>query len=261
MAGSRNDLARLPRALAILAALLLIADIAHAAEIKVLSSGGFRSAYLNLVPEFERATGHKVATTAGGSMGDSPTTIPNRLKRGEAYDVVILAAEGLDDLIRQGLVVPASRVDLARSGIGVAVRAGAARPDLSTTDTFKRALVQAKSIAYSTSASGVYLIGLFQRLGIADRMKLISKQVSGEPVGAVVARGEAEIGFQQVSELLPVKGIDYVGPLPPEIQEITVFSAGVPANAPTPDAGRTLIEFLSSAAAAPVIRKTGMEPR
>ena len=242
------------------ASILLFASMAHAAEIRVLTSGGFRSAYLSLVPEFERTTGHKVVTTAGGSMGSAPTTVPNRLKRGEVYDVVILAADTLDELIKQGYVLAGSRVDLARSIIGVAVRAGAPRPDISSTDAFTRALVEAKSIAYSSSASGVYLIGLFQRLGIADKLKPISRQVTGEPVGAVVARGEAEIGFQQVSELLPVKGIDYVGPLPAEIQEVTVFAAGIPSSATEPDAARALIKFLSSPAAAPVIRKTGMEP-
>ncbi len=234
--------------------------MARAAEIKVLSSGGFRTAYLNLVPEFELTTGHKVVTTAGGSMGSAPTTIPNRLQRGEIFDVVILAGDALDELMKQRLVVAGSRVDLARSRIGVAVRAGAPKPDISSTDAVRRTLLEAKSIAYSSSASGVYLIGLFQRLGVADKLKPISKQVTGEPVGAVVARGEAEIGFQQVSELLPVKGIDYVGPLPPEIQEITVFAAGVPASAKDPDAARALIKFLSSPAAASVIRKTGMEP-
>ena len=140
-----------------------------------------------------------------------------------------------------------SRVDLARSGIGVAVRAGASRPDIGSVDAFKRALRQARSIAHSSSASGVYLESLFQRLGIAAELAPKIRKVEGEPVGQVVARGEAEIGFQQVSELLPVAGIDYVGPLPAEIQEITVFAAGIPVGAPHPEAARASIEFLTVA--------------
>jgi molybdate transport system substrate-binding protein len=230
-----------------------------AAEIKVMSSGGFRAAYLSLAPEFERTTGHKLVSIWGGSMGSAPTTIPNRLKAGEAADVVILAGSSLDDLIKEGQVVAGSRTDLARSIIGVAVRAGAPKPDISSTASIIRALDQAKSISYSSSASGVYLAGLFRRLGIADRLgsRII---VADGPVGSVVARGEAEIGFQQVSELLPIPGIDYVGPLPAEIQEVTIFSAGIAANAKEAEGGRALVRFLTSTAAAPLVKKSGMDP-
>lgn len=233
---------------------------AGAAEIKVVISGGFRAAYLALIPGFESATGHKVITAWGSSIGNAPTSIPSRLQRGEPIDLVILSGDALDKLVTQGKVVAGSRVDLARSGIGVAVRAGAPRPDIGSTDSFKRMLLQAKSIAHSSSASGVYLRALFQRLGLADALEGRVVQLEGEPVGKVIARGDAEIGFQQVSELLPVTGIDYVGPLPAEIQETTVFAAGIPAGASQPDAARALIEFLTAAGAASVIRKCGMEP-
>ena len=217
------------------------ADKPGTVEIKVVSSGGFRAAYLALIPGFESATGYKVTTEWGSSLGNAPTSIPGRLQRGESIDLVILASEPLDRLMQQGKVVAGSRVDLARSGIGVAVRAGAPRPDIASVDALKRALLQAQSIAHSSSASGVYLRSLFQRLGIADALAAKIKQVEGEPVGKVIARGDAEIGFQQVSELLPVAGIDYVGPLPAEIQEITVFAAGIPAGACEPDAAKTLV--------------------
>jgi molybdate transport system substrate-binding protein len=241
--------------------LLLHASSVHADEIKVATSGAFTAAYLELVPEFERATGHTVVTAFGASMGNTPDSIPSRLQRGEHLDVVILAAPALDDLIKQGKVVAASRVDLVRSSIGLAVRAGAPKPDISSVEALTRTLLQAKSIAYSSSASGVYLsTELFQRLGIADRIMAKSRRIDSEPVAAVVARGEAEIGFQQVSELLPVKGIDYVGPLPPGAQRVTVFSAGVVAGAGKAEAARALIAFLSSAAAMPAISKSGLEP-
>ena len=193
-------------------------------------------------------------------MGNAPDSIPSRLARGEPVDVVILASTALDDLIKQGKVVPGSRVDLARSTIGMAVRAGAPKPDISSVDALKRALLEAKSIAYSASASGVYLsTEMFPRLGIADQIKDKAKRIESERVGTVVARGDAEIGFQQVSELLPIAGIDYVGPLPAEVQQVTIFSAGIAVGAKEPEAARGLIQFLASPAAAPVVTKTGME--
>ena len=224
-------------------------------------SGAFTAAFTELAPEFERTTGTTIVTKYGGSMGNSPDTIPNRLSRGEAADVVILAASALDDLIANGRVVAGSRVDLARSAIGMAVRAGAPRPDISTVDALKRTLLQAKSIAYSSSASGVYLSGeLFPSLGLADQIAAKSRRIEGGPVGEAVARGDAELGFQQISELRPVKGIDIVGPLPPGAQRVTIFSAGIVAGAKQQDAARRLIAYLSSAAARPAIRKSGMDP-
>jgi molybdate transport system substrate-binding protein len=157
--------------------------------------------------------------------------------------------------------VAGSRVDVARSAIGMAVRAGAPKPDISSVDALKRTLLRAKSVAHSASVSGVYLsTELFQRLGIADQMKGKTQRIERERVGAVVARGEAEIGFQQISELLPVPGIDYVGPLPPEVQRVTVFSAGVGARARDPEAARAFIRFLASPDAAAVISTTALEP-
>jgi molybdate transport system substrate-binding protein len=245
----------------VLTSVWFFAGTSYGVEIKVMTSGGFTEAYNKLTPEFERATQNKVVTAYGASMGGAPDSIPSRLKRGEPVDVVILAAPALDDLIQQGKVVAGSRVDLVRSSIGMVVRAGAPKPDIGTVDALKRALLDAKSIAYSASASGVYIsTELFQRLGIADQVKGKSKRIVSERVGTVVARGEAEIGFQQISELLPIPGVDYVGPLPPEVQKVTVFSAGIAAGAKEPDAARALIKFFTSPAAAPTITKSGLEP-
>jgi molybdate transport system substrate-binding protein len=245
----------------VVATLLLAASTAFAQEVRVMTSGGFTAAYLEVVPEFERSTKHKVLTAFGASMGGAPDSIPSRLERGEPVDVVIVAAGALDDLIAQGKVLPGSRVDLVRSVIGMAVRSGAPKPDISTVDALKRTLLEAKSIAYSASASGVYLsTELFQRLGVADRIKHKAKRIESERVGTVVARGDAEIGFQQVSELLPIEGIDYVGPLPEPVQRVTVFSAGIATSARDRDAAKALIGFLASPAAHPAIRKAGLEP-
>jgi molybdate transport system substrate-binding protein len=241
--------------------IFVLAGTVFGAEVNVMSSGGFTAAYLELAPGFERTTQNKVLTVYGASMGGAPDSIPSRLQRGEPADVVILAGPALDDLIKQGKVVAGSRVDLARSIIGMAVRAGAPKPDISSVDALKRTLLEAKSIAFSASASGAYLSAeLFPRLGIADQIMGKSKRIESERVGTVVARGDAEIGFQQVSELLSIPGIEYVGPLPPEVQQITLFSAGIAAGAREPEAGRELIKFLGSAAAAPAIAKSGLEP-
>ena len=242
-------------------ALLFFLGSACGEEIRVMTSGAFTAAYLEVVPEFERASRNKIVTSFGASMGSAPDSIPSRLQRGEPVDVLILARPALDELVKQGKVLPGSCVDLVRSSIGMAVRAGAPKPDIGSVDALKRTLLQAKSIAYSDSASGVYLSSeLFQRLGIADQVLSKSKRIQSVGVGTVVARGDAEIGFQQISELLPVKGIDYVGPLPPEVQKVTVFSAGVASASKRPDAARALIQFLASPAVVPAIAKSGLEP-
>jgi molybdate transport system substrate-binding protein len=254
-------LLKLGRLFLLLSALAWPGGAAWAADIHVMTSGGFTAAYNELVPAFERATGHKVITAYGASMGDAPDAIPNRLARKERADIVILAAPALDALISQGKVQAGSRVALVRSLIGMAVRAGAPKPDIGSVDALRRTLLDARSIAYSASASGVYIsTELFQRLGISGQVAGKSTKILSERVGAVVARGDAELGFQQVSELLPVPGIDYVGPLPDEVQRVTVFSAGIAADATEQDAARALIRFFTTAAAAPVIRKTGLEP-
>jgi molybdate transport system substrate-binding protein len=233
----------------------------NAAEVRVMISGGLSAAYNALVPEFEKATGNKVITAYGPSMGTTQNAIPVRLARGEPADVLILVGYALDDLIKQGKAVAGSRVDLVNSKIGVAVKAGAAKPDISSADALKRALLAAKSIAYSDSASGVYIsTEMFEKLGIADAMKDKAKKIPATPVAEIVAHGEAEIGFQQISELKPVAGIDIVGPLPDDLQKVTVFSAGIATVSKEPEAGRALIKFLSSPAARETIVNSGLEP-
>jgi len=234
---------------------------AIAAEVRVMISGGLSAAYEELVPEFERATGHKVFTARGPSMGTTTNAIPVRLERGEPADVLIMVGYALKDLADKGKVIAGSSVDLVKSGIGVAVKSGTPKPDISSADALKRALLAVKTIAYSDSASGVYVsTEMFQKLGIADEMKGKARKIPATPVGEIVAHGEAEIGFQQISELKPVAGIDIVGPLPAELQKITTFSAGIATVSKEPDAGRALIKFLASPAARDAIVKSGMDP-
>jgi len=234
---------------------------ADAAEVRVMISGGLTAAYNALVPEFERQTGNKVITAYGPSMGTTTNAIPVRLERGEPADVLIMVGYALDDLAKQGKVIADSRVELVKSPIGIAVKSGTPKPDISSADAVKRALLAAKSIAYSDSASGVYVsTEMFQKLGIADAMKDKAKKIPATPVGEIVARGEADLGLQQIAELRPVSGIDIVGPLPPDLQKITVFSAGIATVSKEPDAGKALIKFLASPAASAAIVKSGMEP-
>jgi len=244
-----------------IAALLWLVGAAQAAEIRVMISGGLSAAYNALVPEFERASGHKVSTAYGPSMGTTQNAIPVRLERGEPADVLILVGYALGELMKQGKVVPGSRVDLINSKIGVAVKAGAPKPDISSADALKRALLAAQSVAYSDSASGVYISReMFGKLGISEEMKDKAKKIPATPVAEIVARGEAEIGFQQISELKPVAGIDIVGPLPDALQKVTVFSAGIASVSKEPEAGKALINFLTSPAARDTIIKSGLEP-
>ena len=256
---SRRSLTRI--AALILTGALMSAAAARAAAIKVVTSGAFTAAYLELVPEFESATHNQLVTEFGPSMGTTHNAIPIRLERGEAIDVVIMAGPALANLIEQGKVKADSRVDLVQSRIGMAVRAGAPKPDISTIDALKRTLLEAKSIAYSDSASGVYLsTELFPKLGVAEKIKDKTRKIEADPVGGVVAKGEVEIGFQQISELRPVKGIDIVGELPPGAQKVTVFAAGIPVSAKNPEAAKRLIQWLASPAAYPAIKKSGLEP-
>jgi molybdate transport system substrate-binding protein len=228
---------------------------AQAADVTVMMSAAFKEAYDRLVPQFENVSRHRVVTI------QAPTVdMMARLKGGETVDLVIMAAPAIDALIKDGKIVAGSNVNVARSGIGVAVRKGAPKPDIGSAQALKNALLAASSIAYSTGPSGVYLARLFERIGIGDQLKSKIKQIKGEPVGAVVARGDAEIGFQQVSELLPVPGIEFLGPLPEEIQEVTVFAAGLHVGAKEPDGAKALVKFLTAPDAAPVIKKTGMQP-
>jgi molybdate transport system substrate-binding protein len=243
------------------AGVVLVTGAAQGAVVTVVSSGGFAGAFRALAPQFERATGNTVVAKWGPSMGNTSDAVPARIQRGESIDVVIMVGDALGDLIKEGKVIANSRVDLARSGIGIAVRMGAPKPDISSAQALRRALLAAKSIAYSDSASGVYVsTELFSRLGISDQVTGKSRMIPAEPVGSVVARGEAEIGFQQMSELKPIPGIELVGMLPPELQKITIFSAGVVVGAKEADTARALIAFLASPAAAAAISESGMEP-
>jgi molybdate transport system substrate-binding protein len=247
-------------ALSIMAAVALT-TAANAAEIHVMISGGLTAAVKALVPEYERTSGNKVVLAFGPSMGTTANAIPVRLERGEPADVLIMVGYALGDLIEAGKVKEGSRVDLVNSPIGIAVKAGSPHPDIATSDAVKGALLAAKSVAYSDSASGVYVsTEMFDRLGIKEQMKDKAMMIPATPVGEIVAHGEAELGLQQISELKPVKGIDIVGPLPADIQKITVFSAGIASAAKEPEAGQTLIKFLGSPAARQTIIDSGLDP-
>jgi molybdate transport system substrate-binding protein len=252
------------RALALLIACLL-AGTASAADIRVMIWAGFFHVYSELGPTFEKSTGHKLVTTRGPSVGDSPEAIPTRLTRGEEADVVIMDGHGVDILDQRGLTRPDSRIPLAESFIGMVVRAGQPKPDISTVDALRKTLLAAKSIAYSDSGSGTYLSTVgFGKLGIANEIAGKTRKVrgppSGEPVAAVVARGEAEVGFQQVAELIHVPGADFVGTVPTEIQPPTFFVGALPKGSQHPDAAVALLRFLSSPEAAGVITKAGLKP-
>ena len=245
----------------VVAIVLLTAAWAQADEIRVMTSGAMSAALKEVTPAFERASGSTLIVVSGGSVAGAADSIPDRLARGERADVVIMAAGGIDDLAKAGRIVAGSRVDLARSSIGIAVRAGAAKPDISTVEALTRALLQAKSVAYSSSVSGVYIsTELFQRLGIASQMTPKSRKIESEPVAVAVARGDAELGFQQISELRPVPGVDVVGPLPPAVQRVTIFSVATAAGSTNPAGGRALIAFLASPAASAAIARSGMDP-
>jgi molybdate transport system substrate-binding protein len=244
---------------------LLTVTPASAADIHVMISAGFHGVYSELAPAFERASGHHLVTTRGPSMGDSPESIPSRLARGEAADVVILDGGAADELGSRGLVRADSKTELARSLIGMVVQAGAAKPDIGSVEALKRTLLAAKSIAYSDSGSGTYLsTRLFAQLGIAQEIAGKSRKVrgppSGEPVAAVVARGEAEIGFQQVAELIHVPGISFVGALPAEVQPVFSFAGVLTQTVQQPEAASALLRFLASPEAVPVIAKGGLMP-
>ena len=244
------------RSMIAVAASLLLPSMAQAAELKLLASTAIKFAYFELLPQFENATGHKVTVA-----WSSTPSIQKRIADGEAADVVILGSSGTEELVKLGKIAAGARVDFAKSGVGVAVRAGAPKPDISSADAVKNSVLAAKSVAYSAGASGIYLLGMFQKMGISDQVKAKTATVKpGELVGDVVARGDAELGFQQVSELIPVKGIQYLGPLPPEIQNVTVFAGGVHSASKEADAAAALVKFLTAPAAIPTIKKHGLEP-
>jgi molybdate transport system substrate-binding protein len=235
----------------IAAAALALAAPTYAAEIKVLSTNAFKTALEDLGPKFEQSSGHKLAITWG-----TAANLKGEIEKGAAADVAVLTDAGADDLIKQGKL--AARTPLVRSGIAVAIQKGAAKPTLATADDFKKMVLAAKSIAWvETGASGIYLKGVFERLGIADEIKGKLKPVKA--AGEAVAHREAEIGFTQVSEILPYAGAEVGGMLPPDVQSFTNFSVAVHAKDAEPAAA--LVKFLKTEAAADVIKAKGLEPR
>ena len=232
---------------------------ASAAEVKVLTAGAFKQVVLALVPDFEKQTGNKVLVdndTAGG--------LKKRIESGEAFDVALITPAVLDDLAGAGKIAPGSRVNLATVGVGVVVKEGAPKPDVSTVEAFKRALLAAKSVAYidpaSGGSSGVYIEKLLERLGIADQIRPKAKLKNGGHVADLIVSGEAELGLHQISEIVPVKGAALVGPLPKEIQNTTTYAAGLSASTQNKDAAQALIKMFSGPAAAAMLKSKGMEP-
>jgi molybdate transport system substrate-binding protein len=231
-----------------------------AAQLNVMISGGFTGAYNKLLPEFERANGVKVSTGSGASQGTGPQTIAAQLARGVPVDVVILSREGLTDLIAQKRIAAGTDADLARVGVGVAVRSGAAKPEVKSVDAFKRVVVNAKLVAVPGSTSGLWLVNdLFPRLGIADKVKY-KMTPRGSDASGMVASGAADIGLLPISEILNAPGVELAAPFPAEIDFLQTFSAAVVQGSKQFDAGKRLIAFLTSEQAAPVIRQSGMEP-
>ncbi len=235
---------------------LLLSTMASAQEIIVLAAGATEEIFAELVPQFEKSSGHKVVATFTGTAN-----IKKQVAAGEVYDLVIVGGPEIDAFIQQGTIVPGSRTDLVKSGVGVAVRAGSPKPDISSSEALKKTLLAAKSVGISTGPSGVHMASLFERMGIADQIKPKLKQVpSGVRIGSVIVSGEADIGFQQISELIHSPGLDYIGPLPSEVQKITVYSAGIHSRAKQPEAAKALVKSLTALTAEMVIKKHGMEP-
>jgi molybdate transport system substrate-binding protein len=238
------------------AATLMVSTLTNAAEINVLSTQATEEAYRELIPQFEKATGHKVTTVFTGTLGAQ-----KRLADGESYDMIIMSASSIDAQTKAGKVIAGSRIDIAKSGVGVGVPKGAPKPDISTTEALKKTLLAAKSIGYSTGPSGVYMVSLFEKLGLADQVKDKLKQTpTGVFVDTIIASREVELGFQQVSELSNFPGVDYVGPLPADVQNTTVFSAGMIVDAKEAEAAKALVKYLTSPEAGSAFKKRGMEP-
>ena len=247
------------RSLLVLATILVFSTPAEA-QLKVMISGGFSTAYKQVLPEFEKEAGVTVTTLSGASQGKGPETIAAQLARGVEVDVVIMSREGMGELMKQGRIAAGTDADLATAIIGVAVRSGAKKPDVRTVEAFKQALLGAKLIAVPASTSGIFLVEeVFPKLGVKDRIK-VRVMARGSQSADLVAKGEADLVVQPVSELLSVKGLDYAGPIPPELQLIQMFGAAVVAGSKQADAGKKLIAFLTSGRAAAAIRQNGMEP-
>ena len=242
------------------AAALFFSGAVQAADIHVIATGAVKGAFSRLVPAFEQASGHRLLISWGPSYGSSPDAIPTRLKNGEPVDVLIMVGAALDERLNDGKFVKASRADLAQSAIGVGVRQGAPRPDIGTPAALRQTLLSAKSIGHSEGASGTYIAGtLFKKLGIADQVAPKVKVVHGkELVGEVLARGEVELGLQQISELIVVPGVDYVGPLPDSLQKTSLISAVAAADVPHAAAAKELLGFLVTPAAAAMFEQSGL---
>jgi molybdate transport system substrate-binding protein len=235
-------------------------NLVHAEELTVMTSGGFTAAYQHLGPQYAEHSGNTLKTVLGPSMGKAAEAIPNRLSRGEHADVVIMVGYALDDLIKQGKVDAASRVELADSRIGMVVKAGADKPAITTDAELKDTLLAASSVAYSDSASGVYIEKeLFKKLGVQPQMAPKSKMIERIPVASVVAKGDYQLGFQQVAELLPIPGVTFVGKIPEDVQSVTRYAAGIPKNADHPVEAKALLKYLSSPDAQASIRETGLD--
>jgi molybdate transport system substrate-binding protein len=225
------------------------------ATLKLISSMATREVLNELAARYERETGQKIATEAAGGVD-----VAKRVQSGEAVDIVVLASNAIDKLIAEGKVLAGSRVDLVQSGVAIAVRAGAPRPDVTSEDAVKRAVLQARTLSYSTGPSGVYLEKMFARWGILEQIRSrIVVPPPGKPVGSLVADGSVELGFQQLSELINLSGIDVVGALPPAIQTITIFSGGVAAVSSEAEAARAVLKFMAAPAAADAKKRHGME--
>ena len=224
-------------------------------EIKVWAARAIATVLAEVGPQFERTTGHKLTISS-----DLPTAFVRRANAGEPFDVLISGSAPVDEWIKDGKIIAETRADIARSSIGVEVRAGARKPDISSVEAFKRALLDAKSIAYLRVGSGIYVAGLLDRLGIAEAIKSKVTRPESDIVSELVAKGEVELGIVVITQILTTPGVELVGPLPPEIQSYVTFTAGISANSKAPEAARDLIKFLTGPTAAPVIKAQGMEP-
>jgi molybdate transport system substrate-binding protein len=243
----------------LLAAMAFTGSRAAAADIKVLTAGAFKQIVVALAPEFEKQTGHKVAIE-----NETVGALVKKIEGGEAFDVTFLSPGAVDDLVKKGKVADGSRVNIARVGVGVMVKEGAPKPDIATVDAFKQAVLAAKSVAYidpaSGGSSGIYVAKLLEQLGIADQVKPKAKLKQGGHVADLIASGEAELGIHQISEIVPVKGVTLIGPLPKEIQNYTTYAAGVASAAKDKDAAMALVRFLSGPRTAEILKSKGMEP-
>src|SRR5215204_3838410 len=237
----------------VMGAIGIMAQSATAAEIKVLTTGAFKQVVVALVPEFEKATGHKVVLD-NGTVGE----LQKRVDGGETFDVLVLSPKGIEDYIKSGKIVAGSNANLAKVGVGVMVKEGASKPDISSVDAFKQALRNAKSVAYidpaSGGSSGIYVAGLLDKLGIADEIKPKAKLKRGGYVADLVVSGEAEIGIHQISEIVPAEGVTLIGPLPAEIQNFTVYAAGVGSGTNVREAAKQLAAFLAGPDTAAVLK-------